>query len=99
MGSTGWAHGFDWGTKQEWIDWLVPLGGDPFPISVDKTAFKLFGAGSDTQISMFRFPVYVKGAGTSENFKVSVSGTAAEHTKSTWFYRPARKKGLVHRWI
>jgi hypothetical protein len=99
----GWCHGLRVGTAPLWAAWfaaMILLNFTWPPIEMLTHNFKMFDAGSDTQVSMFRFPVYVRGrSGVVDNFRVSVSGTAAEETKSTWFYRPARKKGLLHRWI
>jgi hypothetical protein len=113
IASTGWTHGFDVGTIAEWRTWAVDSGlyiatlgvegtMNLPPIGMATTSFKLYDAGSDTQVSMFRYPIYVRGSaadGNTDNFKVSVSGSEAEETKSTWFYRPAKKKGQLHGWI
>lgn len=100
-GNTGWTHGFSWGTSEQWWNWANPLLSGSFPISVSKTSFKLYDAGSDTQVSMFRYPIYCMGVKDPDvsSFNVSVTGTQAEETKSTWFYRPARKKATDHGWI
>ena len=104
----GWCHGLRFGAIGNWVDFiasLISLSPSLAELSncifMRTTSIKMYNAGSDTQVSMFRYPIYVMGVVDPDvpSFKVSVSGTQPEETKSTWFYRPARKKATDHGWI
>jgi hypothetical protein len=78
------------------FDVQVPYG---FTFTFTLSTMQIFGAGSDTNISFYPFPVYCKGTNLIDNFRITSNMASDNESRMVWFYRPVQSQGVDHEWV